>query len=529
MRSIPINSHRESAPGQLRGSSGQSRPTGVILSAAAVVIVVLTASLSNPQTLAGVLMTAGLALVVMLRTRPLAALAVVVFLAIASRPTFEIASVNIRVEQPAVVFLAVHALIRERPLVRALFRQYAVPIAGLVVWLVAAAVSSALFAPDLVASLRIVIWLALSMVAGGVAGVLAAREGDAGRVAHALVVVGIVHVGISLTAALTGRVLGVEWGGYGWTGVSYGFRASGLAWEANIFASAMATLIPFGVAGLVRSGSLREVGLVALLSLAVWVALTRTVFVSLALGLGLMVVLFAIRDRDYARIWAQRLGVAAIALIVGLGAGGLVTAASSTVSRGLLATRTEIGIEGRLPALPTSTPGPIATPSLSPTPGPTPSTGPTPTPPPPIPIDMGDPGNLEARLVRVRQALQDIQQSPILGLGANSFGQRHADPSQAFRADYLGMLPFTVLYDSGIVGLAGFALFGLGSLLHLWRWRVPFFASAFLAALAIMFASYVMTDALRLAFSWIVIGTALGLAHRAQASAGAGDSQGRSD
>ena len=128
---------------------------------------------------------------------------------------------------------------------------------------------------------------------------------------------------------------------------------------------------------------------------------------------------------------------------------------------------------------------------------------------------MSDPGNLEFRLVRLRQALGDIATSPVIGLGANSFGQRHADPSQAFRADYLGMLPFTVLYDAGAIGLAGFALVCAGAVWRLWRWRAPLFAAAFLTALAIMFASYVMTDALRLAFSWIVIGTALGLAYRA--------------
>jgi len=134
-----------------------------------------------------------------------------------------------------------------------------------------------------------------------------------------------------------------------------------------------------------------------------------------------------------------------------------------------------------------------------------------------LPVDLGDTSNMEFRLVRLRQSLADLAASPWIGLGANSFGQRHADPSQSFRSDYLGMLPFTVLYDAGLIGLAGFLLFIAGTVIHLLRWRVAPVALAFAASLAIMLMSYVMTDALRFASNWILIGAALGLAYRGQA------------
>jgi hypothetical protein len=132
-------------------------------------------------------------------------------------------------------------------------------------------------------------------------------------------------------------------------------------------------------------------------------------------------------------------------------------------------------------------------------------------PPPLLPVEITDPGNLEHRLERLEESFKDLPASPLIGLGANSFGQRHLDPSQSLQPDYLAMLPFTVLYDAGLVGLAGFGLFVAATAWRLLRWRRRSLGAAFLAAAAILLASYVMTDAHRFAWNWLLIGSALGL------------------
>ncbi|MCJ7509041.1 MAG: O-antigen ligase family protein [candidate division Zixibacteria bacterium] len=57
------------------------------------------------------------------------------------------------------------------------------------------------------------------------------------------------------------------------------------------------------------------------------------------------------------------------------------------------------------------------------------------------------------RLIRIDLALNEWKISPLLGLGTNSFGQRYYDPSRENAPDYLGVLFVQNLYDTGIIGL----------------------------------------------------------------------------
>ena len=54
-------------------------------------------------------------------------------------------------------------------------------------------------------------------------------------------------------------------------------------------------------------------------------------------------------------------------------------------------------------------------------------------------------------------ALGDIHGSTdvLLGLGLNTFGQRHLDPTvpELDRAAYLGNLPLEIFYDTGLIGV----------------------------------------------------------------------------
>lgn len=68
-------------------------------------------------------------------------------------------------------------------------------------------------------------------------------------------------------------------------------------------------------------------------------------------------------------------------------------------------------------------------------------------------LDFGS-GTGQLRVDSWRTALGDLDGlSWIIGLGSNSFGQRHQDPTLPGVPAYLGNLPIQILYDGGIVGV----------------------------------------------------------------------------
>ncbi|HUG97801.1 MAG TPA: O-antigen ligase family protein, partial [Gammaproteobacteria bacterium] len=116
------------------------------------------------------------------------------------------------------------------------------------------------------------------------------------------------------------------------------------------------------------------------------------------------------------------------------------------------------------------------------------------------------------RMQRVNIGLAEFRSSPMIGMGAYSYGQRHVVPSGG--PDTIAVLPVAVLHDAGIVGLA--ALSGFFAMLGLRAWRAardellggP--ASALIASVAVLLVAYVATNALHFAVTWVIIGCAVG-------------------
>jgi hypothetical protein len=120
------------------------------------------------------------------------------------------------------------------------------------------------------------------------------------------------------------------------------------------------------------------------------------------------------------------------------------------------------------------------------------------------------------RLERVSIALEDLPRDPIIGLGANSFGQRHADPTQVAAPDHIAILAVAALYESGVVGSAGLTIGFALIMLALWRASrlsaVGPMAATYIGALVCLLVSYQATNALNFSLTWLIAGAALATA-----------------
>lgn len=128
-------------------------------------------------------------------------------------------------------------------------------------------------------------------------------------------------------------------------------------------------------------------------------------------------------------------------------------------------------------------------------------------------------GSGEARLEEWTLAGRDIRGSLLIGLGTNSYGQRHIAPRKSVdvpleeRGAYLGNLYLRTLYDSGVLGLL-LLLIALGTIL--WPGRLLRTSSGDLAPVAWAFVfmyvtlalAYVGTDASFQVWPWIVLALA---------------------
>jgi hypothetical protein len=131
---------------------------------------------------------------------------------------------------------------------------------------------------------------------------------------------------------------------------------------------------------------------------------------------------------------------------------------------------------------------------------------------------------------RVNLAVGELPQSPIIGFGATSFGQRHPDRYNGPGPDYIAVMSVAVVYESGIVGATALALGFLLLLWSLWMAARRFAAqndmkgvgacAAFVAAIACMLVAYQATSAYQFALNWIIIGAASALAASQTSKAG---------
>jgi O-antigen ligase len=256
---------------------------------------------------------------------------------------------------------------------------------------------SFLRAPERTSSLAIVGWLALDWLI--LVLVMAAIE-DSSKIERvgAAAAVGAAAVAIVLWALSSAGLIAFGTQHEPFTGAQ---AAYGLSFEANILASTMAIWLFLILTG-TRSTRFRVLAL-GLLGTALVLSLTRAAIIGLLLGL----VVWAVLEGKVAR---QR------------------------VFRSLAAAAVAIAV---LSVLAPSVTAPFTKKIAAAT-------------------DFGS-GTGQLRVQSWSTALGDIHSSgdALLGLGMNTFGQRHLDPTvpELDRGYYLGNLPLEIFYDTGLVGV----------------------------------------------------------------------------
>jgi hypothetical protein len=137
-------------------------------------------------------------------------------------------------------------------------------------------------------------------------------------------------------------------------------------------------------------------------------------------------------------------------------------------------------------------------------------------PPTPLPSLRAQTDTFAFRMKRVPVALDDIAKSPLIGLGAESFGQRHGDPTQGGAPDHIAILAVAAVYEAGVVG--ALALVAAFVILALALWRATRVGAAvgagaaYLGSVAALLAAYQATNALHFAINWLIAGAAIALA-----------------
>ena len=415
-------------------------------------------------------------------------------LASVSRLTIELPFGTMRMEHPAIAFAALALLIERRGSLHRVPRprQSELAILGLLCgYLAVLAVSSVLAAPQPLASLRIVAWTGISLVGGVVAYVLVRTEPLRAEAWYR---------GIAFLLACAGIAVGAWYlvqGPSDIPGLSSGLvpwrKVYALAWEPNLYASFLAAMAPFAVERLRQRRTIQSAVVVAVILAAIGLGVTRGAYLGLAAGFTVYSIVL-LRRRPFGAWVLPIFAVGSIATIAGV-----------LLSAVILATP-----PGHVPPIDgVPRPGGL---NSSPAPGSAASLAPTPVP--------ETPDTIAHRMERVAPALKDLATSPWIGLGANSFGQRHADSSQGGAPDYIAILVVALVYEAGIIGALFFSLAVGLLLLALVRasrsgWAMGL-AAAYLAAIVTLLVAYQATNALVFGLNWLLGGAALALAARSR-------------
>lgn len=460
-----------------------------------------------------VLLSVGAALAVawLSRSRPATAFGILFLVATLSRGTIATPVGNMRLEQPAIVAGFAALLVAPSRLdVRRLRPLWPIG-AAFAVYLVCLGLSSVLFAPDRAASLRITFWTALSMASGLLAFLLLARS--RGREETWICLSGYVQALAGILFALLFFTLGpvLVAGSDPAPGVQDPLsslpKVFALSWEANLYASLLAALTLFGLDRVLSGRRLLDKVLVPMMVGAIALGMTRAAYLGLAAGLAAYALAAVAPRREDLKAFAtrhfwtrpaiRRVGIPVAALAGSLVVGGLVAAV-------LLP-------GGRPPTQPLDLTQPgfgrgaVAVGSGSGKPAPTPSFK-----------VMPAPDNVTFRLDRIGPALDELKHSLLIGLGADSFGQRHSLPSQPGQPDHIAILAVAALYESGAFGAAGlavgFALLLLMLLKSAWRRTDRGLIAAYFGALVCLLVTYEATNALNFSLIWLLAGAGLAAA-----------------
>jgi O-antigen ligase len=346
-------------------------------------------------------------------------------------------------------------------------RRQAVSVAvfsGFALYILINALSSFLFSPQPTESYQIVIWFTLSFLAFTTAYFVIGRYVSVREAFYLVLALGFISaaVGIvfSVLFALTGSTLGIQ--------QDPNFKLAGTFFEANIFGSFQAFAAIGGLAvlqlGEVRGKVYGWVATGTVLSIfALALSFTRAAWLGFLLGL-IVLAFFQLRGGRFMFLLARVGWLVGIVLLI-LALAGLFEDLSARFAS----------------------------------------------------IDDLSTGTAAYRVERYETALEEWRSAPVLGLGTNSYGQRHLDPSQNYGPDYLPGLFIATLYDVGIVGLifllAIFAVI-VGALIRVVRSRNAeqrFIALALLCGVTALLVSYQATNAFWFSYSWIIFAIAFRL------------------
>jgi hypothetical protein len=405
---------------------------------------------------------------------------VVFLLALFARLNLVLIAGTIRPEQPALFTLIVATAWYRSRLALPSIRPIVPLIVCGAVYLVVLTISSAFVAEEPALSLRMVAWTALSMIGGLVTALLVA--GSASRVlpwfsgsAAIIAALGLIGaVGFLLFRLGEPLVAGTD----GFYPKVYAFSH-----EPNLYASLLAAAIPIAAEVWRERPVRRNAAVFALLLLALGVGVTRAAYVGLAVGITVYFVLAFWRSRLSGPV--RRMAAAT----VGFGLVGLIIPVflMSPYLAGLLTPEGPLIAQYR----------PDGT-----------------TRPPSIPGSRGleELGTLGYRMGMVVLGLRDMAESPLIGRGAFSFGQRHlegdGDPA------VIAVLPFAVAHDAGLIGFFALFVFLIAMLVRLWRaGRDKLLAgpvAALTGAVVVLLIAYLATTALHFTMTWLIVGSAIG-------------------
>lgn len=447
--------------------------------------------------------------------RPAVAFGVLFLLASLSGWTIATKLGNMRLEQPAIAAGLAAMLYAHRLPDAATWRRLLPMAIAFMVYLGALTASSLLYAPDLADSLRMTFWIGLSIAGGLLAFLLLSGEvSEGGARGLRLTAAGQASVGMAVAVIFFALGPVVFPGARPMLGMG-DRKVFGLAWEANIYASLLAALSLFAIERFRSRPRPASAALVVLALLGMAVGLTRGAYLGLATGLIVYAFVFL-----YRRQRARSLLLPASVVIGAIVVGALVSPALLNLNRppnepmDLTTAGWGRGLAigpYLLPGLPNVAGQPVqpgagdsSSPAGSPqpttsNPAPQPSSSAVPTP---------NPDSIQLRLNVIPVAVEDWGRDPIIGLGADSFDQRHQD--------HIAILAVAALYESGVVGFAGLTIGFALVLLALWRASRRSAAgpisAAYLGSLVCLLVAYQATNAINFAEIWLLAGAGLAMA-----------------
>lgn len=452
-------------------------------------------------------------------SRPRVALGILFLLASFSRATLETPIGTMRVEMPAIAVVAAVLLLggRFRTLLDLPRSTLAVALA-FGTYLGVLALSSAFIAPGTAQSLRMVAWLATSMTGGIVAFVLVRPRPETSM--EPLAFAGAFNGAVGIILAVAYLVAG--------PGFDLGIqdpatilpRVTAVGWEANLYASFLAMTTFFALEATRGPRRTAALAMLALILLGFPLGVTRGAYIGLAAGAIGYAVVRTSAERRAGDL--PRLGIAAATLLVfGVIASNVllpnpIERQAYEVVPPPVATAAPVGPGSPAPESTGSTGSSGSSP-------PVPGTTSAPATPPVLTLEPY-PDTIAFRLERVPIALNDLWRSPLIGFGAESFGQNHPDRYAGPGPDHIAILAVVAPYEAGIIGAAALAIGFILLLIGLWRTArrsaelgdrlTAGVAAAFFGSLVCVLVAYQVTNAVHLAINWIVIGAALALTAR---------------